>query len=53
MYYQKVYPEAEILVCPSCTDSIGRTNWKDSNEGIDAVTGEITRIIRQFSLMMK
>ena len=48
MYYQKVYPEAEILVCPSCTDSIGRTNWKDSNEGIDAVTGEITRIIRQF-----
>lgn len=53
MYYQKVYPEAEILVCPSCTDSIGRTNWKDPNEGIDAVTGEITRIIRQFSLMMK
>lgn len=53
MYYQKVYPEAEILVCPSCTDSIGRTNWKDSSEGIDAVTGEITRIICQFSLMMK
>lgn len=53
MYYQKVYPKAEILVCPSCTDSIDRTNWKDSNEGIDAVTGEITRIVRQFSLMMQ
>lgn len=53
MYYQAVYPEAEILVCPSCTDSISRLNWKESEEGIDAVTGEMTRIIRQFSLMMK
>ncbi|MBQ0001508.1 MAG: YdcF family protein [Clostridiales bacterium] len=53
MYYQTVFPEAKILVCPADADGITRTNWTESNEGIDAVTGEITRVIRQFSLMMK
>ncbi|MDO4338155.1 MAG: YdcF family protein [Eubacteriales bacterium] len=53
MYYQRLFPEAEILVCPSCTDSISKNNWKDTEKGIDEVTGEITRIIKQFSLMMK
>lgn len=53
MYYQRLFPESEILVCPSCTDSISRNNWKDTEKGIDEVTGEITRIIKQFSLMMK
>lgn len=52
MYYQLLYPEAEILVCPSCTDGIMKSNWRDTEEGIDAVTGEITRIIKQFSLML-
>ncbi|MDO4272679.1 MAG: YdcF family protein [Eubacteriales bacterium] len=52
MYYQLLYPEAELLVCPSCPDSITRSNWRDTEEGIDAVTGEITRIIKQFSLML-
>lgn len=53
MYYKTVFPEAEILVCPADADGITRENWTESNEGIDAVTGEITRVIRQFSLMMK
>lgn len=52
LYYQRAYPEAQILVCPCCVDGIDRENWRKSNEGIDAVTGEMTRIIRQFSLMM-
>ena len=53
MYYQYVYPETEFLVCPSFPDGISRDNWNRSEQGVEAVTGELTRIIRQFSLMMK
>lgn len=52
MYYQRAYPEAELLVCPSYPDGISRENWNRTDEGIDAVMGEVSRIIRQFSLMM-
>lgn len=53
MYYQHVYPETKFFVCPSFPDGISRDNWDLSEEGVDAVTGELTRIIRQFSLLMK
>ena len=53
MYYQKAYPETEFLVCPSEVDGINRRNWKNTEEGILAVTEEATRIINQFSLMME
>jgi uncharacterized SAM-binding protein YcdF (DUF218 family) len=53
MYYQSVFPETEILVCPVNADGITKENWKESEEGIAAVTGEVTRVIRQFSLLMK
>lgn len=52
MYYQTVFPETEFLVCPAFPDGITRDNWNQSEEGVEAVTGEMTRIIRQFSLMM-
>jgi uncharacterized SAM-binding protein YcdF (DUF218 family) len=52
MYYQTVFPDTRILVCPANADGITRENWRSTEEGITAVTGEITRIIRQFSLMM-
>ena len=52
MYYQLLYPEAEILVCPACPDGITRENWRDSEEGVEAVTGELDRIIKQFCLML-
>lgn len=52
MYYQLLYPETEFRVCPSCADGITRENWKETEEGVEAVTGEISRIIRQFSLML-
>ena len=52
MYFQYVYPETEFLVCPSFPDGITRSNWNHTELGVDAVTGEVTRIIRQFSLMM-
>ena len=52
MYYQILYPEAEIIVCPSCPDGITRENWRETEAGVEAVTGELNRIIRQFCLML-
>ena len=52
MYYQLLYPDAEILVCPSCPDGITRENWRETEEGVEAVTGEMQRIIKQFCLML-
>lgn len=52
MYYQLLYPETEFFVCPSSPDGITRDNWRESQEGVDAVTGEINRIIRQFVWML-
>ena len=52
MYYERAYPETEFLVCPSCVDGIQKENWMDTEQGIDSVMGEMTRIIRQFSLFM-
>ena len=52
MYYQRAYPETEFLVCPCVVDGISRENWTETEQGVDAVTGEVSRIIHQFSLMM-
>lgn len=52
MYYQLAYPHARFFVCPSCVDLIDRNTWKDTLEGRKAVSGEISRIISQFPLML-
>lgn len=52
MYYQLLYPETRILVCPACPDRITRENWRETEDGVEAVTGEVDRIIRQFCLML-
>lgn len=52
MYYQLSYPETRFYVCPVCADSINRDNWKETLEGRNAVSGEISRIITQFPLML-
>ena len=53
MYYQLLYPETEFYVVPVNADGITRENWKKNEEGIDAVTGELSRIVKQFSLMLE
>ena len=53
MYYQLLYPETQFLVCPACPDGITRENWRETKEGVDAVAGEVDRIIKQFLLMME
>ena len=52
MYYQTVFPETEIFVCPVSVDGITRENWRSSSEGIREVTAEMQRILTQFYLMM-
>lgn len=53
MYFERVFPDTEFIVVPSCVDGITKENWKESEAGIDAVMGEMTRIVKQFSLYMK
>lgn len=53
MYYKKAYPETEFFVCPSYPDNVNRNNWRETEEGITEVLGEVSRIVTQFSLMMK
>lgn len=53
MYFQRLYPQTEFLVCPSDTENITRENWYETEKGITEVMGEAGRIIRQFNLMMK
>lgn len=53
MYYKLLYPETDFFVVPCCVDSVDKNNWSETNEGIDEVMGEISRIIKQFSLMLK
>lgn len=53
MYYQLLYPETQFYVIPVDADGITRENWRENEEGIDAVTGELSRIVKQFSLMLE
>ena len=52
MYYQLLYPETVIMVCPACPDGITRENWRETETGVEVVTGENTRIVKQFCLML-
>lgn len=52
MYYQTVFPDAEIIVCPVQVDGITKENWRTTEQGIREVMLEMRRIIIQFSLWM-
>ena len=53
MYYETLYPDAELLVCPAPDADITRKNWVHSAEGIDAVLGEMERCGGQFHDILK
>lgn len=48
MYYETLFPEARMIVCPAREDAVTRENWMRSEEGIDAVLGELERCGSQF-----
>ena len=53
LYYQMLFPEAEILVYPANECEITRENWFTSAEGIDSVLDEIERCGNQFHEILK
>lgn len=53
MYYETLYPEAELLVCPAQGADITCKNWMHSAEGIDTVLGEMARCGSQFHDILK
>lgn len=52
LYYQLLYPEAKLLVCPSDV-GINRENWYLTEEGIEEVLGEVERCGKQFHEILK
>ena len=48
LYYQVLFPDTEILVCPTVTKGITKENWFKTREMADIVLGEIERCGSQF-----
>ena len=53
MYYETLYPDAQLLVCPVKDASVTRDSWMLEPEGIDAVLGELERCGAQFHDIMR
>mgnify|MGYP003282459999 CR=1 FL=1 len=52
MYYQLLYPDTEFFVVPVNADGITRNNWKETQKGVEEITGEVGRIMKQFPYML-
>ena len=48
LYYQILFPDTEILVCPTVTKEISKDNWFKTREKSERVLGEIERCGSQF-----
>ena len=48
MYYQTLFPETQLLLCPAPGTAITRENWMFEPDGIDQTLGELTRCGSQF-----
>ena len=53
MYYETLFPEAELLVCPAPGTEMTRDTWMHEPEGIDRVLGEMERCGGQFHDILK
>jgi len=53
MYYETLFPEAHLLVCPAKDADVTRENWTRTPQGIDAVLGEMERCGGQFHDILK
>ena len=53
MYYETLYPTAQLLVCPAKGTPITRDNWMREPDGIDSVLGEMERCGAQFHDILK
>ncbi len=48
LYYQVLFPDTEIFVCPTVTKGITKENWFKNRETANIVLGEIERCGSQF-----
>lgn len=48
LYYQILFPNTKILVCPTVTKDISKDNWFKTREKSDRVLGELERCGSQF-----
>lgn len=53
MYYQTLYPDAHLFVCPAPGTPVTRDTWMHEPDGIDAVLGELSRCGGQFHDILK
>lgn len=53
MYYETLFPDAELFVCPVKGADITRSNWMHEPVGIDRVLGEMERCGGQFHDILK
>lgn len=53
MYYETLFPEAELIVCPVIDAPVTRENWMHEPDGIDTVLGEMERCGKQFHDILK
>ena len=53
MYYETLFPDAELFVCPVKDADITRENWMREPAGIDRVLGEMERCGGQFHDILK
>lgn len=52
-YYELLYPNTELLVCPVESEGINRNNWHQTSYGISRVLGEVKRCGEQFEYVLK
>ena len=52
MYYEKVYQDAEIMICPVDIDNITKENWYKTNKGIETVLSEFKRCGEQLEYVL-
>lgn len=53
LYYQLLFPQARLLVCPSVTRGVSRDNWYRTALGTRLVLGEVERCGSQFHEIFK
>lgn len=53
LYYQALFPDTRILVCPTETQGIRKCDWFENPRTIDMVLGEVERCGSQFHDILK
>lgn len=53
IYYEILYPDTQIFICPVSTQDISRNNWYRDERKIDTVLGEISRLGDQFHQIVR